>query len=173
MFFTRNYPASLQRQRFEEISVSDLCEQMNIPRKSFYRYFSSKEGALFSLLDHTIMELYDSIMQDDVCHSSPVNDLHRFFRFWYDHRDLLDALDRSSLSGLLVQRAMFLAQEEQPAAAHITKPGTDLQGLALPFTVCGLMSIVFQWHLEGFQIEPEALAHTAARLLSHPLMPNT
>ena len=31
---------------YEDISVSDLCDHMQIPRKSFYRYFSSKDGAL-------------------------------------------------------------------------------------------------------------------------------
>ena len=48
---------SLQLKAYlEEISVSDLCDRLNIPRKSFYRYFSSKDGALFALLDHTLME---------------------------------------------------------------------------------------------------------------------
>ena len=50
----------MEHQRFEEISVSDLCDRLNIPRKSFYRYFSSKDGALFALLDHTLMEFYDT-----------------------------------------------------------------------------------------------------------------
>ena len=45
--------AMMEHRSFEEISVSDLCERMGIPRKSFYRYFSSKDGALMALLDHT------------------------------------------------------------------------------------------------------------------------
>ena len=31
---------------YDEISVSDLCQSIGIPRKSFYRYFSGKDGAL-------------------------------------------------------------------------------------------------------------------------------
>ena len=46
---------AISQHRYDELSVSDLCSQMNIPRKSFYRYFSSKEGALHALLDHTLM----------------------------------------------------------------------------------------------------------------------
>lgn len=41
----------MKYKQFEEISVSDLCDRLHIPRKSFYRYFSSKEGALHALLD--------------------------------------------------------------------------------------------------------------------------
>ena len=32
----------MKHRRFEEISVSDLCDQMQLPRKSFYRYFSAR-----------------------------------------------------------------------------------------------------------------------------------
>ena len=44
---------------YDEITVSDLCEYMQIPRKSFYRYFSNKEGALHALIDHALMD-FDS-----------------------------------------------------------------------------------------------------------------
>lgn len=50
----------MKYKQFEEISVSDLCDRLHIPRKSFYRYFSSKEGALHALLDHTLLEFYDT-----------------------------------------------------------------------------------------------------------------
>ena len=47
---------AMSTHQYEEISVSDLCDQMEIPRKSFYRYFSSKDGALHALIDHTLLE---------------------------------------------------------------------------------------------------------------------
>ncbi len=98
--------------RYEEISISDLCEKMQIPRKSFYRYFSSKDGALFALLDHTMLEFYESGLRGRGA-ASPMGDLEHFFRFWYNHRQLLDALERSGLSGMLVERATALAQREK------------------------------------------------------------
>ena len=30
--------------QYENIIVSELCDSLQIPRKAFYRYFSSKEG---------------------------------------------------------------------------------------------------------------------------------
>lgn len=48
--------AAMASHQYEEISVSDLCDHLGVPRKSFYRYFSSKDGALQALLDHTLME---------------------------------------------------------------------------------------------------------------------
>ena len=43
-------------QPFESITISDLCDRLCIPRKAFYRYFSGKDGALFALIDHTMLE---------------------------------------------------------------------------------------------------------------------
>ena len=53
---------------YDDISVSDLCQQMDIPRKSFYRYFSSKDGALFALIEKTVNGEY-------VCKSEDVREI--------------------------------------------------------------------------------------------------
>ena len=163
---------AMKHRRFDEISVSDLCEHMGIPRKSFYRYFSSKDGALFALLDHTLMEFYDGTPMEGMRGNTPLIDLERFFSFWYTHKDLLDALQRSSLSGILVERATTLAREEQLMASYMNSWDHFLQGVAISFAVCGLMSMVFQWYQEGFQIEPKDMANAATTLLTRPLVPN-
>ena len=46
----------MQTRSYEDITVSDLCDHLEIPRKAFYRYFSGKDGALHALLDHTLLE---------------------------------------------------------------------------------------------------------------------
>ena len=163
---------AMKHRRFDEISVSDLCEHLGIPRKSFYRYFSSKDGALFALLDHTLMEFYDGTPMEGMRGNTPLIDLERFFSFWYTHKDLLDALQRSSLSGILVERATTLAREEQLIASYMNSWDHFLQGVAISFAVCGLMSMVFQWYQEGFQIEPKDMANAATTLLTRPLVPN-
>ena len=48
---------AMQVMDFAEISICDLCDQLEIPRKSFYRYFAGKEGALYALIDHTLFQL--------------------------------------------------------------------------------------------------------------------
>ena len=72
----------MEHQRFDEISVSDLCDRLGIPRKSFYRYFSSKDGALHALYDHTLMEFYETGSIDGLRGGTPAGDLERLFGFW-------------------------------------------------------------------------------------------
>lgn len=161
----------MKTKRFEEISVSDLCDHIGIPRKSFYRYFSSKDGALFALLDHTLLEFYKESEDAGRRTGTAIGDLDRFFRFWYARKDLLDALQRSSLSGILVERATVLAQKEQLMPGYIRQWTVNVQAMAMSFAVCGLLSMVFQWHAHGYQVSPEEMARVATIMLTQPLLP--
>ena len=162
----------MKHHRFEEISVSDLCDRMQLPRKSFYRYFSSKDGALLALLDHTLMEFYDTGSLEGLHGGSPMADLERFFSFWMAHRGLIDAMLRSNMAGMLVERSLNLAKQEQLMPGYARDWEDTLQDVAVSFAVCGLMSMVLQWHKEGYKISPEKMAQAAVTMLSRPLISN-
>lgn len=159
------------RCRYEEISVSDLCQQLDIPRKSFYRYFSGKDGALHALLDHTLME-YETFPGSyrDGQSRSLEKDLERFFLFWLHHRPLLDALEKNKMSPILIQCCIESAMNGQliPRRFLRTEDSETLEGVIL-FTICGLMTMVLHWHHSGYPQPAVVMAKTAVRLLSQPL----
>lgn len=160
--------------QYEEISVSDLCDQLGIPRKSFYRYFASKDGALQALLDHTLME-YETFALTAAPgeHRTVRRDLEHFFLFWYDKRRLLDALKRSALSSMLIDRAIVhvLSETVMPKRflPHDTK---EMQEQVIAFSISGLLSMVMSWHSTGYCQPPKKMAEVAIRLLSQPLFPD-
>lgn len=158
--------------QFEEISVSELCDRLNIPRKSFYRYFSSKDGALHALLDHTLLEFYDTGRLEGIRGGTPVGDLERLFKFWKKNKKLLDAVLSSNLGGMLVERAVTLAKQEELMPGYVKAWEDVMQDIAMSFVVCGLMSMVLQWHKDGYSIPTEQMAQTAVSMLSRPLIPN-
>ncbi len=158
--------------RYEEISVSELCDQLELPRKSFYRYFSGKDGALHALIDHTLLE-YEQFPQQEKAGEEPPRqgELERFFLFWRSRKNLLDALARSDLIAVLVVRAIEMAkaslglsERNPPRELHMTRDH------AVMFGVCGLMNMMLQWHRDGFDMPPRELAAIALRLLSQPLV---
>lgn len=163
---------AMTQQHYDEITVSGLCEQIKIPRKSFYRYFSSKEGALHALIDHALMDMEsyaDEWVKGD---ASVQREMERLFTYWLHKKKLLDALSRSGLSGVLVNRAIghslvetmrdrkFLPLEEQYAQEYITL-----------FCSSGLMSMVIQWHHDGYPQKPKQMAQIAIRLMTQPMIP--
>ena len=159
-------------QQYEDISISDLCDRLNVPRKSFYRYFSSKDGALAALLDHTLMEFEQSPqLGSKVRPGSAAGDLERYFVFWHDRKELLDALERSRLSGMLVERSTSHALHERLMPRYLKSLSTKAQSMALTFCVCGLLSMVIQWHHNGYQEKPAEMARIATMMLTRPLIP--
>ncbi len=162
----------MEHHRFEEIAVSDLCDRLQIPRKSFYRYFSSKDGALHALYDHTLLEFYETGSLEGLRGGTPIGDLERFFLFWKNHRKLLEATVRSNLGGMLVERAVSLAKKEELMPGYVKDWEDTMKDVAMSFVVCGLMSMVLQWHADGYRIPTEQMAKTAVRMLSRPLIPN-
>lgn len=155
---------------YEDVSVIDLCDRMQIPRKSFYRYFSGKDGALHALIDHTLLEF--EVIFDIPVHTRDEirTQLETFFSFWLRNRTLLDALAHSNLRGVLIERAITCALNDY------TKPERfDNEVLALSkehatkFAVCGLMSIVLGWHEGGCKTPITRMADIAVEIMTSPL----
>ena len=164
---------AMYHKHYEEISVSDLCDQMQIPRKSFYRYFSSKDGALHALLDHTLLDSDNFVMTETgVEKQNALVFMERIFAYWKHCKPLMDALERSNLSGVLIQRAIEHSQREMGLPRFLSSDEHDARKYGSLFAICGLMTMIVQWHHEGFAQSVEQMARIAMRLLSEPLFPD-
>ena len=151
---------AMEKRRYEEITVVGLCQGMGVPRKAFYRYFDSKDDALYALLDHTLLDCSRAMLAG----SEERQKLENYFRFWLDRRKLLDALERSGLSGQLIERALWhnTAQGEMPSP--LGPKGRE------EILVLLTMVLVVQWHHSGYRQPPEEMAAGLTRLLSAPLL---
>lgn len=161
----------METKRYDDITVCELCDRVDMPRKSFYRYFSSKDGALYALMDHTIMDFkhyVETSYENKVSNAGLI--LENFFCFWVKHRHMLDVFERSGLSGMFVERAIYSTIEEQPFVKYLCSfdDEADKKQVIL-FVVAGLMSMVIRWHHEGFAESAKQMAATAAQILTRPI----
>lgn len=161
---------AMANHHFDEISVSDLCDRMQIPRKSFYRYFSGKDGALHALIDHTLLEMEWIPEPPEGTAKRRWNHLEGFFLFWKKHKILLDALERSGMSGVLIERAIHQAVTDSNVRSRfMNRQEVVEREHATMFAVCGLMSMVLQWHHDGYNTSAERMAFIAMQVLTKPL----
>ena len=158
------------RQNYEGISVSDLCRELQVPRKAFYRYFSGKDGALHALIDHALMDynVYASVDQPEKI-QKPVQYMEKIFVYWFRQRPLLDALEKSGLSGILVQRAVDYTTEMDTIPRFMEIHDRRLREYGTMFMVCGLMTMIVRWHHDGFSRDAKEMARLAMDLLTQPL----
>lgn len=154
---------------YENISVSDLCADMNIPRKSFYRYFTSKEGALYALVDHTMLEFSGELFSNNF--RATLATLEHFFSFWKSKKSFLDAITKNGLSGILIQRALEYAQRDELVSANLAPlQPTQPREYVILFFVAGLLTMVIQWHNDGYKTPVKEMASVAAQLFTRPLV---
>ena len=159
--------------RYEDITVSDLCTQAGFSRKAFYRYFSGKEGALYALIDHTLWELDSFPFTENTGRNASREKVVWFLQFWKNQKPLLDALDFSGISELLMKRMLVYAMSGPGVIRHfLTYRNSNLaaEEYAMTFGVCGLASIAFEWHRRGYQQSPEEIGQIALELLTKPLL---
>lgn len=150
---------------YESISVSDLCDSLGIPRKSFYRYFSNKDGALYALVDHTLMDFAEGFFTVDA--EMDMKAAEQFFIYWLKKRDLLHALERNNLGGVLVQRTIELTVgDTRFLPQFLPDEIKSMQDYVLLFFVSGIMSLLIQWEKDHFKASPAEMAIIAAHILN-------
>ena len=156
----------MQKMHYEDISVTTLCHHAGITRRTFYHLFNSKTDALYAMIDHIILEAesYCSQIRDEAL---------RFFRFWKDHRNLLDALRESNLSSILLERVITcVLNEDYDIRYWLRRNGWEEEKDIIVFNVSGVMALVFRWYYSDFQESPEEMAALLKKIISRPLAPN-
>ena len=156
---------------YEAITVNEICEYAEIPRKAFYRYFDNKESALNALITHTMQE-YQYYPRDETKNRTLISDLDSFFKFWIEHKDFLDALARNGLNGLLMEHAISYSQTDKAILQKfLPDEDEDMQKSILRFAICGLMSAMMSWHAAGCKEKTTDMAKTMCRMFAKPLFP--
>ena len=150
---------------FENISISDLCRQTGLSRKTFYRLYETKADVVYAMIDHAILEA-ESFEPDA---SVTPGGMHRFFAFWKSQHVLLDALDFNRTSALLQQQAVVHVLREEPEVVACFGAGdSDYTQEMVMFYLSGLFALVQDWHRRGFDRSIDQMAALAMTLFNTP-----
>lgn len=156
---------------YAEISISELCQQSSISRKSFYRYFGNKDDCLCALLDRVLMASSQHIVSG---HTQPENLEEEFIQilsFWKEQANLLTVLISNDLTDMLLsQMVQYVTQEERSFLKYIGL--TDETGSEdyLLFSLTGFLSVLLNWAHNGFQKSVSQMASIFTTLFTRPLM---
>lgn len=155
------------RRNYDDITITDICQEAGLSRKVYYRLFENKNDVLYALIDHTLggLEAYAPEMEP----------LHRFCTYWKEQHLLLDALDLTQCNSLLLDRAIRFILNYNPAALTDIYPNLLRWDRTVQiFLISGLFGAIVDWHSRGFDTSEEEVSRSLRTLLSsrlHPLRP--
>ncbi len=163
----------LKNKRYDEITVSELCEKMDMPRKAFYRYFDSKDDCLRALIDHKLMGYWElEAREGKRGERDLLSELENFFLFWKREKDLLDALSKSDMLGMLIEISASSVSETVNSSKFLPAEADWMRRTIFQFSICGLMFSMIGWYRSGFNRSTSKMADAAVRMLSKPLFPD-
>ena len=159
---------------YDDITVSEICDIADVPRKSFYRYFDGKEGVKNALLYHTLSDFsFFRLNQPDSSELKLRQEFEGFFTFWKSKREILEAFYKSGQIGLVVESATSYAMEEFSDVSRYLLDSEDKEKvIAFQFAVSGLMTMTINWYRSGFAEAIPNLAKTATKIITKPLFEN-
>ncbi len=153
---------------YDEISVSELCKKADIPRKSFYRYFDTKDDTFNFLVDKMLLEC-DKLIEKGRAMELAVNVelLSQRFRYFKEHRNLIGAIANNRMSIPVIQRIC------ETVVSNIADFGVSItteDRMKIAMVTSVIFAIIMSWHHSDYDTPCDELAVMAFQLLSKPLI---
>ena len=136
--------AMMKKIKYQDITVTSLCKEMEIPRKTFYRYFDTLDDVLTLIIDDTLTEAFLNL--------EVKADVEGFFSYWKKEKALLDVLEKSGMSSVLVNH-LYMRMEN----GRLNKELSD-KDLKHASYVAALMTMLITWHHTGMKHTPKEMS---------------
>lgn len=159
----------LENNSFFDMEVAELCRYLNIPRKTFYRYFGTKEDTLFALIDHKLLDMDQYNFRINGPKPSLRQDAVSYFTFWKEERRFLDILKKNHLLGYLFVR-INTQEVAEMREEFFQSHGLTISNLYVyNFHMSGNLSLIIRWYDSGFQKTISEMADLMEVIYSTPL----
>jgi AcrR family transcriptional regulator len=159
----------LQTDPLEEVTVAQLCRRGGIPRKTFYRYFDTKEDILAFLADGVYYRVKLAWGEHT---TTDLTTCVAMFRFWEERPELLYALFGGRQVSVTHTRIVQLTVEEELRKKTITsaqEPGAARH----VFWISGFVGLLRYWIKDGMTQPSEEMGRLFYHLMTDPQAPLT
>ena len=137
------------------ISVAELSEHAQIARRTFYRYYHSKEQVLTNYLDRLIQDYITELQTAKLTNFEDLVNL--FFQYWSQYTEPLKILQDANLLVLILQRSydkLPATYTTVMAPWHVTDSNQRQITYDSRFITGGLYNIFDEWLKGDYQEMP-------------------
>lgn len=156
---------------YAQTTVTDLCREARIPRRTFYHYFDCKEAVVHAVIEDMLSECILEVMLElDQGIVAMRESLIRNFRYWQGPARLkLDLLCENGLSGEMMRCAMRWLETERIAPSRRPNLSPEEMEISTMVGTSGFFTLLMYWRRNQYRESPEKMAEYAIRVLSEPL----
>ena len=142
---------------YKEITVTQITQEAQVSRKTFYRHFRGKDEVLKHLFDSLYQEGISSITERGIHHYWDI--VQCFFDFWEKHAETLDLMKRSNLLPQLFEESYGRAFEvfRSVRSDEIAEQYKAQLPYLLAYSIGGMNSMLIKWIDNGMSIPSKVL----------------
>ena len=160
----------MAQKAYQDITVTDICREANIPRRTFYHYFGNKEDVLEAMIEALIQQcLLQAKFDSYLGKGNTEQGFIEIFRFWTgENRKKLDVLLKNGLESRLISCASRWSREMQIEYIQSSNLNPKLVEIGLLIGATDFFTLLFYWSRNGYRESLEEMAEYAAWVLPHP-----
>ena len=156
---------------YPSVSISDLCHQLGISRKSFYNYFPDKDSCFRAIISRKIHDCILRLTTDLPENASDEEIIAFYLSYWKEEKGLLDIITRNNLLYLLLDQCIsFLRNENQSILPFLDTPQLRADSFVLSGFVSVQVTLILQWYFQNFSTSLEEMVRTYQRIVYRPLI---
>lgn len=164
----------MQIKKLEDISISEITENADVVRRTFYRHFKSKEDVLDSYFNSLLNEFKAGLNEDDRkidCMYS----IRIILNLCYVNKRLFTALAKSRMLNYMLEKWTDVLPEIHQQILDRIVNFPDIQneevlGYLLAFNSGGIYNIVLKWVKEGMTKTPDEICNIVEKFAFGSLM---
>lgn len=130
---------------YKEITITQIAQEAELSRKTFYRLFTDKEAVLSHLMEHLYLECISYLNSFQPQNYWDI--VQCYFDFWESRKELLLLFKKNNLLSVLFEGAYHYSFQvfEQIRSQHIKDTYTFPLPYMLAYSVGGMHSMILRW----------------------------
>lgn len=135
----------MKQYSFKEITITQLAQEAELSRKTFYRLFADKEDVLSYLFENLYIECYEQIKSQHTQHYWDI--VQCYFDFWEERKSLLLLFKKSHLLSVLFDGAYKYSFSifEYIRSKEVAEQFSLQLPYLLAYSVGGMHSMLLKW----------------------------
>lgn len=162
---------NLQHRPYPSVSVSDLCHQLGLSRKSFYNYYPDKGACFQAIINRKIQSCMLHLTSIPADSHGNRDAIVAFLSFCREEKTFFDIITRNNLVVPMMDQIIRYLRDEDKVVMGLLN--TDLlknDMYILSGYVAVNVTFVLQWYLENYATPLDEMVCKYQRLLHEPLI---
>lgn len=145
----------MKHKKYSSITITDIANEAQIVRKTFYRHFYSLED----VLDEYVEELFTQYRE--MLRHAHVQNIYEhiplYFGFWQEHLEFLQLLEQNNLLAYVLQKYNVLLPELYTLLPCHMEENTLMMEYFVSYTAGGFWNLLCKWVAGGGKETPEEM----------------